>query len=379
MLMAIGLTDLLACRERGETSIPRGVGLLALVAALAGGCALAVALVSDHYSSRLWTAGIIVSLTNLAVGLLLLVAASKRVPGAVELLLFLVVLEPMVKPWLYHESHNRQAKVEQFGLSALSPPPTPIDHRVRLFHVPTADEPFRAPLSNALLLKDLRLFDGFLGLPPKRPYVSEQAVVPYMRIGSVSWRYRADSEFGSWVPISDPMPLVRLVSRSQEIRDLSADLITIDPRDTALVYSPIELPPGPRGDARLIDYRPGRIAVETNSALERLLVVSERWSRGWRVHREGSVERPILVYGDFMGITVPAGRHQIVFQFEPISFTWGSGITAAGLTILVGFGIVVLGRSPRSVHEKLMRLFKPVFDPPEHGEVAPMGIANQCQ
>ena len=39
MLMAIGLTDLIACRERGETAVPRGVRLLALVAALAGGCA----------------------------------------------------------------------------------------------------------------------------------------------------------------------------------------------------------------------------------------------------------------------------------------------------------------------------------------------------
>ncbi len=378
MLMAVGLTDLIACRERGETAVPRGVRLLALAAALAGGCALAVALVSDHYSPHFSTAGIIVSLASLAAGMLLLVAASKRVPGAVELLLFVVVLEPMVKPLLNYESANRETKWEVIRFSAFGPPPTPAGYRVQFWHGgPTDDEPFRVPWSNALVLKDIRLFDGFLGLRPNRPDVSEEAIVPYMRVGSVSWRYRADTEIGSWIPIPDPMPLVRLVARAKVIGDFSADLMTIDPRDIALVYSPIELPPGPRGDARLIDYRPGRIVVETDSNFERLLVTSERGSRGWRVYREEIVEKPIAVYGDFMGVIVPPGRHEVVFQFQPKSFTIGVWITAVALAILVGFGIVVFSRRPRSLYEKLMRLFRPVLDPVQYGEAGQMEIPGQ--
>jgi hypothetical protein len=376
MLTAIGVTDLIACRDCGETAIPRGVRILALVAALAGGCALAVALVSDHYAPHFSITGIVVSLTMFAAGFLLLVAASKGMPGAVELLLFLVVLEPMVKPWLNYESRHRQAKVEDLRFSAFNPPPNPIGHRVQFSHVPTPDEPISVRVTDTPLLKDLRLFDGLVGLFPMRPFLSEEAITPFMRIGSVSWRYRADSEIGSWVPIHDPMPLVRLVARAQVIKDLSADLLAIDPRETALVNFPIALTPGPRGDARLIDYRPGRIVVETNSNFERLLVISERGSRGWRVYREEIVEKPIAVYGDFMGVIVPPGRHEVVFQFQPKSFTIGAWITAAALTILVGFGIVVLCRYPRYLYEKLMRLFANDFDPVEYGETGQLGISG---
>ena len=170
------------------------------------------------------------------------------------------------------------------------------------------------------------------------------------------------------------MPPVRLVAQAQVIGDLSADLLTIDPHETALVSKPIQLRPGPRGDARLIDYRPGRIEVETNSAFERLLIVSERWSRGWRVHREGTVERPILAYGDFMSTVVPAGRHKIIFQFDPMSFKLGVWTTAAAVAILVGLGIVVLGRHPRYVYEKLMSLFTSDFGPVEYGDAGQIGI-----
>ena len=337
--------------------MPRGVKLLASVAALAGGSALAVALVSDHYSARLSAGGIIVSLTSLAAGLLLLGAASKRVPGAIELLLFLVVLEPMVKPVLSYEFRYHQAKVDDFRFSAFIPPFVPSGHRVQFGHTPTPDEPVRVRATDTPLLKGLRLFDGLLGLAPKSSNLSEAAILPYMRVASVSWRYRANTEIGSWVPVHDPMPPIRLVARAQVIKDLSADLLTIDPRETALVNSPIALTPGPRGDAKLIDYQPGRIVVETNSNFERLLIISERWSRGWRVHRDDTVEKPIPVYGDFMGVIVPVGRHEVVLQFEPNSFKWGAWMTSAALAILVAFGIVVLSRRPRSLHEKLMQAF----------------------
>ena len=375
MLAAIGLTDLIARGESGETVLPVGVRLITSLAAFAGLCALSIALVSDRYSPHFSTAGILVSLIGRAAGLLLLKAASNRVPGAVELLLLLVVLEPVIKPWRSYELGHRAMKGEVYRFSAYGPPPTSVGQRVRFWHGgPTDDEPFRVPLSDALLLKDFRLYDGFLGLPPWRPYLSEEANLTFMRVASVSWRYRADSEIGSWVPIPDPMPLVRLVARAQVIGKLPADLVSIDPSDTALVDYPIELPPGPPGDARLIDYRPGRIVVETNSSFERLLIVAERKTRGWRVHREGTVEKPISVYGDFMGTVVPAGRHQIIFQFEPKSFTIGAAITAAGLTILIGFGVIVLGRHPRYVYEKLMSLFTSDFGPVEYGDAGQMGI-----
>ena len=78
-----------------------------------------------------------------------------------------------------------------------------------------------------------------------------------------------------------------------------------------------------------------------------------------------------------MGIIVPPGRHQIVFQFDPFSFKCGVRVRAAGLTILVCFGTVVSGHRPRSAYEKLMRLFRPVFDPAEHGVVAQIGVPSQ--
>ena len=151
MLVAIGLTDLIASRQRGETSVPMGVKLVALAAALAGGCALAVALVSEHYSPHFWTAGIIVSLANLTVGMLLLVAAAKGVPGAVELVLLLVVLEPMIKPLWAYETGQRLVEAEKFRFSVLSPPPTASGYRVQFSHNPTDDEPFKGPSTTRCL------------------------------------------------------------------------------------------------------------------------------------------------------------------------------------------------------------------------------------
>jgi uncharacterized membrane protein YfhO len=96
---------------------------------------------------------------------------------------------------------------------------------------------------------------------------------------------------------------------------------------------------------RVLSYTPRRVALELEASAPAFLVTSETHYPGWRAFLDGR-QCPIYYTNvAFRGLPVPAGRHQVRFEFAP-SILWFS----LALTALAWAGLVTLalGYPPRS-------------------------------
>jgi hypothetical protein len=120
-----------------------------------------------------------------------------------------------------------------------------------------------------------------------------------------------------------------------------------DPRRTALLeVAPAELPVlgggelPPGSAARVTEYEPNCIVIETNATAETLLVVSEMFYPGWEATVDGRPTRIHLTNFLLRGVFVPAGAHRVEMRYRAPAARNGaiiSACTLAGLCLLVIF------------------------------------------
>jgi uncharacterized membrane protein YfhO len=93
----------------------------------------------------------------------------------------------------------------------------------------------------------------------------------------------------------------------------------------------------------MLSKKAGSLSMETESEAQRLLVVAESFHLGWRAQLDQHPTTILRIYGDFMGVVVPAGKHRVEFAFRPESLRQGKLLSALGV-ILVGVGFWVSRR-----------------------------------
>jgi hypothetical protein len=209
---------------------------------------------------------------------------------------------------------------------------------------------------NALAGSGLFLFDGYAALAPRK--VLPQGHPTVVRLAGVGWQAYGRKDAKEWTPIPDALPRVRLVADTVAPVDPASVLDTIDPATTAIVEPghELDLPPGPLGEIRTVNERPGKIAVVTATPETRLLVIAESFHEGWHARIDGVPLETLRVNGDFMGCFVPAGTHHVSLTFAPACEARGRAISIAGLLVLLGWTIAVLAKpsnsqgSPRGPH-----------------------------
>jgi hypothetical protein len=115
------------------------------------------------------------------------------------------------------------------------------------------------------------------------------------------------------------------------------DGTVFDPRDTALVEAPVELPVSEAAHAAQISSvrdRGTEVLVAVQTAAATFLVLSDTYYPGWRVTID---DHPADVHRtDYLlrGVVVPRGEHTIRFSFVPLSFYCGLGVSALALLAL---------------------------------------------
>jgi len=201
---------------------------------------------------------------------------------------------------------------------SVSQPPTPTDSPV-------------LGARNPLVLKGYRLADGYAGLIPKRRLDLRQPRA--RRVAGIGWVLTQ----GTWIRQTDPLPRVRLVSRSEQGSDLSR----IDVATTALVPVPLELDGRP-GSARLTVDRPGRLDVAVDTPGRQLLVISERYHLDWQATIGGKPVPILPVYGDYLACVVPAGASLVQLRFQSASLRRGGWLSAIGLLLALAWFIGAL-------------------------------------
>ena len=99
------------------------------------------------------------------------------------------------------------------------------------------------------------------------------------------------------------------------------------------------------GEINLKTYEPDRLVYSSNTNSEQLAVFSEVWygpDKGWQAYIDGKPVDHIRVNYVLRGLKVPAGKHEIVFEFKPASFYSGTYISViCSILIFVGLGFAI--------------------------------------
>lgn len=192
-----------------------------------------------------------------------------------------------------------------------------------------------------VVLRGLRLTEGYTGLSSARSLDPRDPIVE--RLAGMTWTGDGDH----WSPVSQSMARARMVAEVRPSASPMADLKAVDPARVALVDRPVSVS-GQPGAARMLKDRPGHLTVATDATGPQVLVVTERFHRGWRIQIDDRPAAAIRVYGDFLGCVVPAGHHQVNFQFWPDSIKQGLRLTLLGVGI-TSAGAIWLATTRRSV------------------------------
>ena len=160
--------------------------------------------------------------------------------------------------------------------------------------------------------------------------------------------------FGMWLLAAPEAPRARLMDRAlvkDSMKAIVADLARVDWTRTALVLPADEAAvrsisgaAGPPGTAALSRVSPEKIAISIEAAATSILEVGEHYDPGWRATVDGEPAATVAVDGAIQGAVVPAGRHEVRLEFNPVGFVPGWLIAFAGLA-LVGLSPMLLRRA----------------------------------
>jgi hypothetical protein len=142
------------------------------------------------------------------------------------------------------------------------------------------------------------------------------------------------------------LPRAYLVPRAVPVSTKDASLAAVlapdwNPRQTAIVEAPTDLGvngTAVNGTAQVTEYAPTHVAVRTQADRTALLVLADNEYKGWMATVDGRDMPVVYANHTFRGVPVPAGSHQVRFEFRPASLYTGFYVYLACLLMLAGFG-----------------------------------------
>ena len=156
-------------------------------------------------------------------------------------------------------------------------------------------------------------------------------------------------------PVAQPNPGALgnawFVKEYRIVPDANAEmraLDTLDPRRTAVVdqrfasqLQGLTIQPDSVNNAiRLTSYKPNELTYESNARTEQLAVFSEMYYNvrdEWKVTIDGREVPHLRADYVLRALRVPAGKHTIVFRFDPVSVSAGNTIDLVASILLVAF------------------------------------------
>jgi hypothetical protein len=196
------------------------------------------------------------------------------------------------------------------------------------------------------LLLNQPVLEGYHGgLEPRK--LLDYHVLPALRVAQVAWQHLSRWEKKeplpdlrrvgeTWFEVPDPLPRVRLVSRTLVSDAPAADIHTVNVETTALVTEPLAVGASEPGTARLVHEQPGALAVKVAAPGRQLLVVADSYDPNWLATIDDKPVAVERVNGDFLGCVVEGGEHEVRFVFCPACIGYGRLMSLAGLFLTAG-------------------------------------------
>jgi hypothetical protein len=120
-----------------------------------------------------------------------------------------------------------------------------------------------------------------------------------------------------------------------------------NPRKVAIVESPPPIPmsrpddpTAVPGDATVTRYGGEFISITANASRNALLVLGEKYHRGWKATVDGKAAEIYPVNHVLRGVYLTPGNHKVEFAFDPLPFKIGKYLTLASFA----FFLAMLGR-----------------------------------
>lgn len=98
------------------------------------------------------------------------------------------------------------------------------------------------------------------------------------------------------------------------------------------------------GTAKIINYKPNKINIETNSNSSALLVLTDPYYPGWKALVNGSPAKIMRADYALRAVEIPAGENKVEFKYEPNSFKNGVVLFFVGIVGLFGLTIYFLAK-----------------------------------
>jgi uncharacterized membrane protein YfhO len=137
---------------------------------------------------------------------------------------------------------------------------------------------------------------------------------------------------------------VKVVANANKEMLASGSKALLDSKNQAVVHQEFKaqingLGQDSTSSIKLLNYDPSELRYASNSKAKQLAVFSEiYYPAGWNCYIDGKKPVQTLRVNYLLrGVVVPAGKHDIVWKFEPLSVQTGN--TLAGL----GSGLLLLG------------------------------------
>jgi len=92
--------------------------------------------------------------------------------------------------------------------------------------------------------------------------------------------------------------------------------------------------------ARITSYETGRVSILAETRAPGILILTDVYYPEWKVYVDGKPAYLLRADGIARAVVVPAGVHEVVFSYEPLSFTIGSMLSL--LTVIMGASSYVL-------------------------------------
>lgn len=88
---------------------------------------------------------------------------------------------------------------------------------------------------------------------------------------------------------------------------------------------------------RILKYDANEVSISTNQNYNSLLFLSDAYSDDWRVYVDGHEQKLLRTHYALRSVAVPNGDHQVLFKYQPKSFTYGfyTSLTSVIALILI--------------------------------------------
>jgi Bacterial membrane protein YfhO len=152
-----------------------------------------------------------------------------------------------------------------------------------------------------------------------------------------SFDYYVVENINALPPVFIPRRVKVVPDHDERLRELESP--NFNPRETAFVETPVELPQESRGEVQIQKETPTRVRIEARMQTAGLVVLTDLWSKGWRAYVDGKNVPILRANHAVRGVVVQQGTHGLEFRYQPASFTWGMCAAGlAGLTLLTWAG-----------------------------------------